>query len=83
MFVYMAVYGGHVNKGWQKKLFRFSDNDIRRLDLIVEQLGEKMEPHQTVKKPNRTLVLRAIIMLAAEKDEDELMEFIKDALVYS
>jgi hypothetical protein len=75
--------GGNVSRGWQKKLFRFSDNDIRRLDLIVEQLGEKMEPHQTVKKPNRTLVLRAIIMLAAERDEEELLEFIKDALVYS
>jgi hypothetical protein len=49
----------------------------------VEQLGEKMEPHQTVKKPNRTLVLRAIIMLAAERDENEILEFIKDALVYS
>jgi hypothetical protein len=71
-----------VSKGWQKKLFRFSDNDIRRLDLIVEQLGEKMEPQQ-IKKPNRTLVLRAIIMLASEKDDSELIEFIKDALVYS
>tara|TARA_Y100000758_G_C15845945_1_gene347411 strand:- start:428 stop:643 length:216 start_codon:yes stop_codon:yes gene_type:complete len=71
-----------VSKGWQKKLFRFSDNDIRRLDLIVEQLGEKLEPQQ-IKKPNRTLVLRAIIMLASEKDDSELIEFIKDALVYS
>lgn len=71
-----------MSKGWQKKLFRFSDNDIRRLDLIVEQLGEKMEPQQ-IKKPNRTLVLRAIIMLASEKDDSELIEFIKDALVYS
>ncbi len=71
-----------MSKGWQKKLFRFSDNDIRRLDLIVEQLGEKLEPQQ-IKKPNRTLVLRAIIMLASEKDDSELIEFIKDALVYS
>jgi len=71
-----------VSNGWQKKLFRFSDNDIRRLDLIVEQLGEKMEPQQ-IRKPNRTLVLRAIIMLASERDDGELIEFIKDALVYS
>ncbi len=71
-----------MSRVWKKRLFRFSENDIRRLDFIVEQLGEKLEPQQ-IKKPNRTLVLRAIIMLASEKEDSELIEFVKDALVYS
>lgn len=71
-----------MSRVWKKRLFRFSENDIRRLDFLVEQLGEKLEPQQ-IKKPNRTLVLRAIIMLASERDDGELIEFIKDALVYS
>ena len=55
---------------WQKKLFRLSTNDMSRLDSLVESLGEKLEAEQ-IKKPSRTLVLRALIMLGTETDESE------------
>jgi hypothetical protein len=66
---------------WQKKLFRLSTNDMSRLDSLVESLGEKLEAEQ-IKKPSRTLVLRALIMLGTETDESELIKQIKEAKIY-
>lgn len=66
---------------WQKKLFRLSTNDMSRLDSLVESLGEKLEAEQ-IKKPSRTLVLRALIMLGVETEELELIKKIKEAKIY-
>ena len=66
---------------WEKKLFRLSLQDVERLDSLVKSLTDTLAK-LSIEKPNRTLVIRALIMLGSEVDEKLLIEKIKEAKVY-
>lgn len=67
---------------WDKKIFRFSENDVERLDSLVEKLNEEAKT-QEIKVLNRTVLIRALIMMSVEKPKiKKLMEYVKLAHVY-
>ena len=46
---------------WDKKLFRLSENDMKRLDHLVSSLEEEVKS-QGIRNLNRTILIRALIM---------------------
>jgi len=67
---------------WDKKIFMFSENDVERLDSLVEKLNEEAKT-QEIKVLNRTVLIRALIMMSVEKPKiKKLMEYVKLAHVY-
>ena len=67
---------------WDKKIFRFSENDVKRLDSLVEKLNEEARS-QEIRSLNRTVLIRALIMMSVEKPKiKKLVEYVKLANVY-
>ena len=67
---------------WDKKFFRFSENDVKRLDSLVEKLNEEARS-QEIRSLNRTVLIRALIMMSVEKPKiKKLVEYVKLAHVY-
>lgn len=67
---------------WDKKIFRFSENDVKRLDSLVDKLNEEAK-NQEIKALNRTVLIRALIMMSVEKPKlKQLVEYVKLAHVY-
>ena len=68
---------------WKKKLFRLSECDIKRLDAIVSEMTPRAKDQNINVNMNRTIVLRAIIMLVIENESnDKLVEYLKLAHVH-
>lgn len=67
---------------WDKKLFRLSENDMKRLDHLVSSLEEEVKS-QGIRNLNRTILIRALIMMSSDRPKIKpLVEYIKMAHVY-
>jgi len=63
-----------------QRVFRLSEADMKRLDDIVSGLA--CLENEGIYGINRTLVIRALIMLGSELNQDQLEKYIKEAKIY-
>ncbi len=64
------------------RTYRFNDNDLERLDALIEKINKAADKEGMKTKITKVTILRALLLQGEKTSVKELLELIKQVKIY-